>query len=87
MITAESFQKAQTTLIEAQGITKVEMPDAKLIFVGADNDYLFFNVIAKRSAVADQEIKNLKEKTRFETISEHDTHLIYRAEFKMNLWV
>jgi lipopolysaccharide export LptBFGC system permease protein LptF len=87
MITAESFQKAQRTLNEAQNIVDVEMPNAKVVFVGADNDYLFFNVIAKRSQVTDQQIKDIKEKTRFETITEHDTNLLWRSEFKINLWV
>lgn len=84
MITAESFNKAQRTLNEAQG---VEMPEAKLVFIRADNDHLFFNVIAKRSQVTDRQIRDIKEKTRFQTITEHDTKLIFRAEFKMNLWV
>jgi hypothetical protein len=87
MITAESFQKAQKTLNEAQGIADMEMPAAKLIFVGADNDYLYFNIVAKRQSVTDRQIKDIKEKTRFQMISEHNTKLIYQAEFKMNLWV
>jgi len=87
MITAESFNKAQTTITEAKNITAMEMPAAKFVFMGADNDHLFFNVIAKRQNVSDKQIRDIKEKTRFQTISEHNTKLIYQAEFKMNLWV
>ncbi len=87
MITAESFQKAQRTLNEAQGIVDVEMPNAKLIFVGADNDHLFFNVVAKALNITNQQAIYLAEKTRFQTIRLKSNGLLWQAEFKMNLWV
>ena len=86
MITAESFKKAGAALQEAKRDTESWMPKAKLVFIGADNDYLFFNVVAKASSITEQQVRNLKEKTRFQTICVKSNGLLYQAEFKMNLW-
>jgi hypothetical protein len=87
MITAASFKKAQKTLDEARGIVNVEMPKAELVFVGADNDHLFFNVVAKAVNITKQQVIDITEKTRFQTIRLESNDLIWQAEFKMNLWV
>lgn len=82
MITAFSFRKAQGAIEAATQIVSVEMPKARFVLVGVDNDYIYFNVVARHPSV--QEIQNLKEKTGFELVFEDD-RLTYKANFKMAL--
>lgn len=55
----------------------IEMPKAKVTFVAADNNYIYFDVIAKFAS--DNKIFNLKQK--FELLSERNS-ILYKAEFR-----
>ncbi len=86
MITAESFKKAQAAIEEAKSMTKGIMPTAQCVFVGADNEYVYFNVVAKMGGLKNSQMIDIERKTRFQKISEDCTILVYRASFKMTLY-
>lgn len=84
MITAYNFQKSHQVIDEAKGITKSEMPKADFVLVGVDNEYVYFNVVAKLSQTNANEIEDIIAKTRFEPI-EISTNRIYKGEFKIRI--
>ena len=81
-IDAYTIEKGMKNIEEAKRIAASEMPQAKFVFVGMDSKFIFFNVVA-RSATED-EIRDIKEKTRFYPLSEN-TRPIYKGEFKMRI--
>ena len=82
MISAYNFQKAQEALVSAEQQAKSEMPTADFVFIGVDNRFLYFNVVAKPEPGLERDAKNLKEKTRFGVIREQLSP-IYKGEFWM----
>ena len=84
MITARNFQKAQNAMISAQEQAS-EMPNGSFVFIGADNDYIYFNIVAKPTEIAESEKENIEVKTRFTLIQKRDNKFSYCAEFKMAL--
>ncbi len=82
MITAFNFRKAQEAIKNATQVVSVEVPQARFVLVGVDNDYIYFNVVARY--LSDGEIRGIKEKTGFEIISEADG-MIYKVECRMAL--
>lgn len=82
MITAFNFRKAQGAIEVATQVVSVEVPQARFVLVGVDNDYIYFNVVARY--LSDGEIRGIKEKTGFEIISEADG-MIYKVECRMAL--
>jgi hypothetical protein len=88
MITAESFKKAQVAIEEAKSITKGIMPTAQCVFIGADNKYVYFNVVAKMSGINTNQMADITQKTRFQVIMEDCSDysdLLYHVSFKMTL--
>lgn len=82
MITAYQFGKIQKELARAERVAKEEMPKGQFVFVGVDATYIYFNVVARLSETNDQEIRDIKAKTRFEPLSETtDPH--YKGIFRM----
>lgn len=86
MITAESFKKAQAAIEEAKSMTKGIMPTAQCVFIGADNEYVYFNVVAKMSGLEDCQIVDIKEKTRFQQLYDDHGDLVYHVSFKIALY-
>ncbi len=86
MIKAENFKKAQVAIEEAKSITKGIMLTAQCVFVGADNEYVYFNVVAKINGLKDGQMVDIKEKTRFEVIREDCNDLVYHVSFKIALY-
>lgn len=69
-------------------IVKSEAPEASFCFQGVDTDDLVlkFKVVAKKGCITDDQIRNLKEKTPFEIVSEQlpSTHNpLYIGQFKL----
>lgn len=85
MITAKTFQKA----IEAQGSAKQqlssEMPNAVFSLMSVDEEFIYFAIAVGEKETNKQEIKDLKEKTRFLLIDEYVSNNCYCASFKMYL--
>ncbi len=86
MIKAENFKKAQAVIEEAKSITEGVMSTATCVFIGADNEYVYFNVVAKMSGLEDHQVVDIKEKTRFEVIREDCNDLVYHVSFKIALY-
>jgi len=84
MLEAINFQKVEKALMNARQQAKSEMPNSAFVFIGVDNEYLFFNLVARKSEITEHQIRDLKEKTRFQLISEDDNK-IYKVECKVSL--
>lgn len=84
MITAAKLQKAQKEIEEAEQVVKQEMPNAEFVFIGLDEGCIYFRVIARLNKVTPQQIRDIKEKTRFATLEESKNG-IYKAEFSVML--
>lgn len=83
MITASNFRKAQKAIEDAAQVISIEIPASNFVLVRVDNDYIYFNVVARQHP-SDIQIRNIKEKTGFEVISEVDG-MIYKVECRMPL--
>lgn len=84
MITAYNFDKAHQVIDEAKRITENEMPAATFVLVGVDNEFVYFNVVAKLSQVTESQIEDICAKTRFIPIG-IDQRAIYTGKFKISL--
>lgn len=84
MLTAYNYNKALEVIKEVKRILKIEMPRGNFVFVGVDNDYLYFNVVSKLHLTNEQEIKDICQKTRFIPLNVFQ-HMIYKGEFKISL--
>ena len=82
MITAINYYKIDQAIEEAEDIVSDEMPRADFAFVGVDETHIYFNVACQLSKTSEKQIKDIKEKTRFEVVEEN-TALVYCASFKM----
>jgi len=91
MLTAAEYIDADTltrripkNIAEAERIASREMRKAKFALVGADSEFIYFNVVARLTDVTENEIRDIKEKTRFEPLSE-SRHPIYVGKFRMRI--
>lgn len=84
LISANVLENALKEKEVASVIVKKEAPNAYFVFKGIDKESIYFSVVAKKSQITEDEIRNLKEKTRFQTIEENN-HPIYTGYFKMDI--
>ena len=84
MIKALRLKQADQALSDAISAASSEMPQATFVFVGLDNDYIYFNVVAKMSKITDSQMRDITEKTSFVPIS-IQAKGIYKGEFKMTI--
>jgi len=82
MITAYTLKRLAIAQADAESAAAVEMPKGTFVLVGIDAEFVYFNVACKMSQTNAQEIKDLKEKTGFETLSEK-TAGVYVGEFRI----
>lgn len=82
MITAETFKKAQSSIDSAKQQAISEMPNGEFVFIGMDNESIYFRVVAKLSKITKEQIEGIKVKTRF-SVTKEITRGLYSTEFKM----
>lgn len=82
MIPAATVEKALKTKDEAKRIAKSEMPSGEFVFQGMDEKYVYFRVASKKATK--NEIRDIKEKTRFEAIVERESP-IYVGDFRIRI--
>lgn len=85
MISAISFQKAIKAQASAKQQVLAEMPEAIFALQSVDDYCIYFGVLALCKETSDQQIRNLKEKTRFALLGETNSGIYYSALFKMYL--
>ena len=87
MITAHTLQLAEKERAEAESTVKQIAPNAHFVFNGIDNENIYFNVVAKADHIANYQIVDLEQKTRFELIKKVDMGiaLVFKSEYKMQL--
>lgn len=83
MITSYEFNKATKEIELTKREVNYQCPKATFVFEGVDNEYVYFNVVAKNNQINDMQKRNLLEKTRFEVINVSDTSF-YKAELKVS---
>jgi len=82
MITAINYYKIEQAIEEAEDIVSDEMPRAEFAFIGVDETHIYFNVACQLPETSEKQMKDIKEKTRFEVVEEN-TILVYWASFRM----
>ncbi len=70
MIDSYIFTKIEKNIKEIQRSVDSEAPGAQYSFRGVTKDYIYFAVVAKESKITEDEITDLKQKTRFEILTE-----------------
>lgn len=83
-LTAYEIRKGLVERGNAEESAKQNAPEADFVFKGMGKKYIYFNIVAKRNDITNREITDLKEKTRFELISEIND-LIYLGKFRMEI--
>jgi len=84
MIKAKRLEQAEQALSDARSAASSEMPQAAFVFVGLDNDYVYFNIVAKMSKITASQMRDITEKTSFVPISIKSKG-VYKGEFKMTI--
>lgn len=80
-IPASTINKGLVEIERAKSVAKDIMPNAEFVFVGMTNEHIVFNLVAKTDQITDQEIKDIKEKTRFACTNEEKNWCVYKGEF------
>jgi len=87
MITAYKFELIPRNIAEAIGIVQIEMPAATFVLTGVDNDYIYFNVVARQADITEEQKRDITEKTRFQpmpTVAGYKG--VYKRSFKMFIY-
>lgn len=67
MITAFTYEKVQKELITLKEIVQDSMPSGIFVFVGCDNDSIYFNVVSKNPTAEEMDV--IVTKTYFQPLS------------------
>ena len=81
-----TIERMNKEIESAKEVVKEEATNAEFVCTGTDGKYVYFNVVAKKSHITENQIDCLATKTRFIKISE-DCRVIYIGMYKVEIWI
>jgi hypothetical protein len=68
MLDGRTFKKIEEELPRLEELAKHYIPHAEFIFMGCDNEFIYFNVVAQKAS--NEQICDISAKTHFRPITE-----------------